>query len=33
MRRKIATILTVITGVLVVLLSGIFALVENMLGR
>jgi hypothetical protein len=33
MRRKIATILTLVTGILVVLLSGIFAFIENMLGR
>lgn len=33
MRRKIASILAWLTGILVVLLSGAFALVENMLRK
>jgi hypothetical protein len=33
MRRKLATFLVALTGFLVVVLSGIFAIVQNMLGR
>lgn len=32
MRRKLASILVLLTGILIVLLSGIFALIGNVLG-